>query len=114
MKSSIKEIDDFYEKIFPPLKENDEFSLYKKLNLLGYYYTEHLGDENANEIMTIIEAAYMQKDLFLRNAVENEFLSVLAQQFKPSDLNEQLRTLPESLWTVYIKIVLETFKTNKL
>lgn len=114
MKKTIKKLDEIFGSIYPPLQGNDEFLLYKKMNLLGCYYMEHLKDEKAIEIIKVIEAIYKQNDLFVCNAIENEFLSVLARQFNPSELAEQLKLLPESLWTVYIKVLLETFKNNKL
>ncbi len=114
MKAIIKELDESFGSILPTFHENDELVLYKKMNLLGSYYTEHFEEEKAGEIMKVIEAIYKRKNLFICNAIENEFLSVLAQHSKPAGLSNLLKSLPESLWVVYIKVLLETFKDNKL
>lgn len=114
MKAIIKELDESFGSILPTFQENDELVLYKKLNLLGCYYTEHFEEEKAGEIIKVIEAIYKRKYLFVCNAIENEFLSVLALHSKPSELSHLLESLPESLWVVYIKVLLETLKNNKL
>lgn len=97
-----------------PLYEKQKFALYKELNLLGDYCMEHLSEQKSKEIIEKIEDLYKQKDLFVCNAIENEFLTVLTRNTQPSELTEQLKILPESLWEVYIKVLFETHKNDKL
>lgn len=114
MKSIITELNDCFGDIISPLYEKQKFALYKELNLLGDYCMEHLSEQKSKEIIEKIEDLYKQKDLFVCNAIENEFLTVLTRNTQPSELTEQLKILPESLWEVYIKVLFETHKNDKL
>jgi len=113
MKSIVKELNDCFGSVISSINEKEEFVLYKELNLLGNYCVEHFDEQKSKEIIGKINALYEQKDLFICNAIENEFLIVLVRKFQLSQLTEQLKALPESLWAIYIKVLLETLKNDK-
>ncbi len=113
MKSIVKELNDCFGSVISSINEKEEFVLYKELNLLGNYCVEHFDEQESKEILGKINALYEQKNLFICNAIENEFLIVLVRKFQYSKLTEQLKALPESLWAIYIKVLLETLKNDK-
>ena len=112
MNIRIKELDEKFEEIHAPLQANEEFALYKELNLLGDYCSQHFENHNAIEILKVIDNIYRENNLYICNAIENEFFTVLARQIEPTALTDQLYKMPESLWAVYIKILTQTQKTN--
>lgn len=114
MNIRIKELEEKFEEIHAPLQANEEFALYKELNLLGDYCFQHFDNENTVEILKVIDNIYRKNNLYSCNAIENEFFTVLAMQIEPTALTNQLYKMPESLWAVYLKILIETQKQIKL
>jgi hypothetical protein len=73
-------------------------------------YTKKLviGDcENKSEPFKIIALLYFKGTLFEKNAIENEFLSVIALEENTNTLKEHLELMPELLRSVYLKTILE-------
>lgn len=63
--------------------------------------------ENKKEPFKIIHLLYSKGSLFEKNAIENEFLNVLASGENTNTLKQHLELLPEGLKSVYIKTILE-------
>ncbi|KEO75899.1 DUF7674 family protein [Anditalea andensis] len=61
----------------------------------------------AEQIFKIISLLYASGTLHDRNAIENEFLSVLAMDEAPSSLKMHLKAFPEKLKAAYLKTILE-------
>ncbi len=73
-------------------------------------YTKKLienDSENKKEPFKIIFLLYSKGSLFEKNAIENEFLNVLATEEKSGTIKDHLDLMPEALRPVYIKTILE-------
>ncbi len=57
--------------------------------------------------LALILLLYSKGSLYEKNAIENEFFSVLAFEEKSMTLKEHLDLMPENLKPVYIKTILE-------
>lgn len=112
MNTIIKQFKELYPEIFPDTVENDRYAPYAVLNHFGKYCAQHLEDEKCKEIMDIVNAVYQRENLFTCNAIENEFLSALANSLGAVELMKQLKHIPENLWAVYIKVLIETQKIS--
>lgn len=112
MNSAIQQMKKLFPEIFPAALETDRFAPYKVLSHFGSYCAQHFEEEKAREILAAVNKIYQRNDLFACNAIENEFFSALATQLDLTDLNNQLKRMPESLWGVYIKVLLETKKVT--
>lgn len=64
-------------------------------------------DENRREPFKIINLIYANSSLHDKNAIENEFFGLLAQNNSPASLKEHLDLMPASLRPVYIKTLIE-------
>ncbi|WP_298647999.1 hypothetical protein [uncultured Proteiniphilum sp.] len=96
-------------------KEIDkEVEDYKILHYLGWFCAKHFGELKASEILKMITSLYESEDLFIQNAIENEFLTVLTFNLGVDNLIEIIKTLPQDLQTVYIKVLLEITKEKKI
>ncbi len=87
--------------------QNTEYVLLKNL---ADYCRHHfaLGEkEKANRVIKIISLMYNSGNLHDRNAIENEFLGVMALDETPSSLKNHMRVFPENLKTAYLKTILE-------
>lgn len=114
MKSNIEQkLQEHFPELCPAEIDNDKFSLYKLLNHFGNYCSSHSESDKSQEILNVIDNLYQAKNLFDRNAIENEFLSVITRNLGVSELMHHLKKIPESLWTVYIKVLMETHKDQK-
>jgi hypothetical protein len=63
--------------------------------------------ENKMEPFKIINLIYLNGTLHDKNAIENEFLSVIASVESPKSLKTLLKLMPEGIRAVYIKTILE-------
>lgn len=73
-------------------------------------YTQKLiidNSENKKEPFKIILLLYAKGSLYEKNAIENEFFSVLAFDENPITIKEHLDLMPEQIRSVYLKVILE-------
>jgi hypothetical protein len=110
MNTIIQQFKEEFPEIFPTISENDRFATYTVLHHYGNYCVQHFEKEKSREILNTINKVYDQKNLFLCNAIENEFFPALASQLGVNDLMQHLQRMPENLWAVYIKVLIETQK----
>lgn len=90
--------------------EGNEVSEYTLLHNLADYCRNnvHRHDyEKALEVIKIINLLYTGGSRHVRNAIENEFLEVLAMDEAPASLKEHMKVLPQMLKEAYIKTILE-------
>jgi len=92
-------------------KANDEFIDYKVLHHLAAWCATNFTDGKVQNLLEIIGAMYKRDNLYVNNAIENEFLSVLSRSAVSHELTAQLVTMPESLRSAYIKTLLENHKS---
>lgn len=92
------------------LPKNAKSSEYELLRDLAEFCREQFAQgkrEKADQIVKIISLLYSSGNLHDRNAIENEFLGVLALDEAPSSLKNHMKAFPEKLKTAYIKTILE-------
>lgn len=111
MTTVIQQLKEKFPEIFPIVPENDRYATYTVLHHFSDYCAHHFEEAKSKEILNIINTYYHQKNLLLCNAIENEFLSPLAIQLGVNELMKQLEMMPQNLWSVYIKVLIETQKT---
>jgi len=63
--------------------------------------------ENKKEPFKIIFLLYSKGTLYEKNAIENEFFSVLAFEENSMTLKEHLDLMPEAIRAIYFKTILE-------
>lgn len=63
--------------------------------------------ENAREIIKIINLLYQGGNQYTRNAIENEFLTVLSEEEALIILKKHMNLFPSELKKGYIKTILE-------
>ena len=114
MNTIIQQLKEQFPEIFPKTMENNRYEAYKVLHHFGNYCVRNLEKEETQEILNAINKIYQRKNLFTSNAIENEFLFALATELGVTDLMKHLKILPENLWAVYISVLIETQKNNKL
>ncbi len=95
-----------------PWAANDECktSEYLLLRQLADYCREKIHGNHIDEALQVIKVVnilYVEGSLHTKNAIENEFLEVLAKDEAPASLREHIRLLPEKLRTAYLKTILE-------
>lgn len=84
-----------------------EYSLLKKLADYCRLKIKEEENEKANEVIKIINLLYSGGTLHDKNAIENEFLEVLALDEAPSSLKAHISLFPENLKEAYLKTILE-------
>jgi len=95
------------------LKEETELSehtKYIRLRQCALYALKLMQQKKSDTVREIFETAdnlYQFGSLHDRNAIENEFLHVLAQEEKTMLLQDHLKLMPKTLKSVYIKTILE-------
>lgn len=112
MESAIDQLKKQFQDIFPESVESNRFTAYMVFHYFGKYCALHFENDQAQLVLNTISRIYREKHLFTCNAIENEFLSVLAKELDAKDLTGHLKKIPESLWEVYIKVFIETQKNN--
>jgi len=63
--------------------------------------------ETQKEPFKIIHLLYSKGSLFEKNAIENEFLNVLASDENSLTLKQHLELMPEELRAIYVKTIIE-------
>lgn len=92
------------------IEEKSNASEYDLLRKLANNCREHFhnqDDEKAMQVIKIINLIYASGSLHERNAIENEFLEVLATEEAPASLKEHIKILPEKLKEAYLKTILQ-------
>lgn len=98
---------------FPDAFSDDKKSViasdYITLRRLAKYEIKLINDncENKTEPFKIINLLYSEGTLYEKNTIENEFLKVIATEEKSMTLNEHLNLMPESLRSIYLKVILQ-------
>jgi len=112
MNTIIQQFKEQFPEIFPTNSGNDKYATYAVLNHYGVYCAQHFEEDTSKEILNTINKVYQLKNLFTCNAIENEFFSALASQLGVNELMKHLQRIPENLWAVYIKVLIETQKES--
>lgn len=88
-------------------EKDSEYEILK--NLAEIYRLEYAKDnpEKAVQILKIIILIYSSGNPHDRNAIENEFLMVLAKDETPSSLKIHLNSFPEKLKSAFLKTIRE-------
>ena len=110
MNTILQQFKEQYPEIFPEISINERYIPYSVLQHFGAYCAQNLEKDKSREILLTINNVYQQKKLFICNAIENEFLAEIAERLGVNDLMRQLQNMPENLWPVYIKVLIETQK----
>ena len=91
-------------------KEKEELMTtdYWVLRRFAEYTRKIISDncEGQKEPFRIIFLLYSNGTLFEKNAIENEFLNVLASEESSMTLKQHLELMPEGLRTVYLKTII--------
>ena len=94
--------------------ENQEYLVdYKLLIFFASFCSEHPTCKQTGDILILIESIYKTQNIFVQNAIENEFLAVMVEKFGPTDLEKQLELIPSELKTVYTRIFFEIRKESQ-
>lgn len=88
-------------------RDISEYSLLNKLAVYCRLKIKSGENEKANQAIKIINLLYSGGNLHEKNAIENEFLEVLALDESPSSLKDHLRVFPKNLKEAYLKTILE-------
>jgi hypothetical protein len=92
------------------LENEGVISEYTLLNKLASYCRMKIKEgesEKANQVIKIINLLYSGGNLHEKNAIENEFLEVLALDESPSSLKDHLSVFPKNLKEAYLRTILE-------
>lgn len=92
------------------LENEGQISEYSLLRKLADYCRAKIKEgenEKANQVIKIINLLYAGGTLHEKNAIENEFLEVLALDETPSSLKAHMSVFPEKLKEAYLKTILE-------
>jgi hypothetical protein len=84
-----------------------EYSLLKNLGNYCRQRIEEGSEDKAVRVIKVINILYSSGALHEKNAIENEFLEVLATAQAPASLKTQMKLLPEDLKKAYLKTILE-------
>lgn len=81
---------------------------YRVLHHFAEYTRELINNksEGQKEPFKIISLLYSNGSLFEKNAIENEFLLVLASEENSMTLKQHLELMPEGLKAVYVKTII--------
>lgn len=98
-----------------PGTENSEAGLtdYQLLHELADLCVKRISEGSATDtedtiqILNVVNLLYQGGNLYTRNAVENEFLTVFASEESPGSLKNHLNLFPVELRKGYIKTILE-------
>lgn len=112
MSTIIQQFKEQFPEICPETLANDRYATYSVLHHFGAYCAQHFGEKKATEILDTVNGMYQRDILYIRNAIENEFLDAMATQLDVSNLMGQLEAMPTRLWEAYIKVLIETHKND--
>ena len=104
-----KTLSQWFPDAFANVKKTELKSDYDTLHHFAKYVKKLISDncENKSEPFKIINLLYSKGTLFEKNAIENEFFSVIAFEENPCTLKEHLDLMPEVLRPIYLKTILE-------
>ncbi len=102
-----KTLKNWFPDLYPEEITEGELRDYVVLNHFAAYCNENRDTKQVTEVFKIINLLYQNGSLHDRNAIENEFLSILTDISSPSNLKSQLGQLPKELRPIYIKTILE-------
>ncbi|MGV8138808.1 MAG: hypothetical protein AB2L20_26725 [Mangrovibacterium sp.] len=90
------------------MKANPD-SDYEILQQFAGYTLKLIGEKNENskEPFKIVDILYQKGSLHDKNAIENEFFSILSKAESPGTLKSHLELMPDNLKPVYLKTILE-------
>ncbi len=114
MNTIIQQFKEQFPEIYSEPLVKDKYATYSVLHHFGEYCAQHFEEDKAAKIIDAINKAYQKKNLFTCNAIENEFFSALAGKLGVNNLMKHLRRIPDNLWPVYLKVLIETQKNNHL
>lgn len=114
-------IEQFFRIQFPELypygmiaAENQEYLVdYKLLIFFANFCSDHPACKQSGDILILINSIYKSQNIFVQNAIENEFLAVMVERFGTTDLAKQLELIPSELQIVYKRILLEMKKESQ-
>lgn len=114
MDTIIQQFKQKFPEIYPVEADNNRYHAYSVLHYFGTYCAHHFEDEKTKEILNTVNNIYQRRSLFNCNAIENEFFYALADQLGVDNLMKHLQKIPENLWPVYIKVLIENQQNNLL
>ena len=93
-------------------KETEKSLIYTDYGILRQFaeYTQKIINseiDGQKEPFKIIYLLYSKGTLYEKNAIENEFLNVLASDENSLSLKKHLELMPEGLREIYIKTIIE-------
>jgi|GEM_PF-1648146 len=99
----------WFPKAFSDIGGGASYSDYEVLCHFARYTITLISDNNESkhEPFKLILQMYRKGTLYEKNAIENEYLRILAEEEKSLTLMEHLCLMPEDLKAVYIKTILE-------
>ena len=110
METSIqKTLKQWFPNAFAENAETREESDYEILNEFAKYTLSIIQDnkEDEKEPFQIMNLLYQKGSLHDKNAIENEFFSIIIKEESPGSLKTHLKLMPDTLKTVYLKTILE-------
>lgn len=85
---------------------------YIVLRYFGIYCSTHFEDQLTLNIISLINVHYQSNNLFIQNAIENEFLFAIADNLGTQGLLNNLNKIPEELQMIYLKVLMQTMKNK--
>lgn len=85
-------------------------SEYELLSKLANHYQDlfqHQEYEKSKEIINVINLLYSSGKLHVKNAIENEFLEVIASDETPATMRKHLSIFSHELKAAFIKTIIE-------
>lgn len=86
---------------------NSEYELLSKLAKHYQYLFFNQEYEKSREIINVINLLYSSGKLHVKNAIENEFLEVIASDETPATMRKHLNIFSHELKTAFIKTIIE-------
>ena len=84
-----------------------EYAILRKLACYCQEKMKERSEQEAAEVIRIINLLYSGGSLHDKNAIENEFLEVLAESEAPCSLKQHIQSFPAELKQAYLKTILE-------
>lgn len=111
METKIKKtLKQWFSNVFPEESLLENLSDYEILHQFAHYTLEFIQQSNMEidkEPFKIINLLYQNGNLHDRNAIENEFLSVIARNESANSLKMHMDLMPKELRPIYLKTILE-------
>lgn len=95
------------------IKFPGELAEYRLLNYFGNFCAENFGSKKSEEILLTVNNLYQSENLFVKNAIENEFLFAISELLGTNELINHLQKIPNKLQLAYVKVLFETLKIKK-